>query len=95
MVIDKQAAIPPLSGTVTVRGIEKPVVIIRDQWGIPHVCAETTADVFSGQGFAMAQDRLFQMEYQGQLGFQSDRTWQSPTFLSVPQDQDNGLFAHR
>ncbi len=63
MGIDQQAAIPPLSGTVTVRGIEKPVVITRDQWGIPHVRAETTADVFFGQGFAMAQDRLFQMEY--------------------------------
>jgi penicillin amidase len=63
MAIDQQAAIPPLSGTVTVRGIEKPVVIIRDQWGIPHVRAETTADVFFGQGFTMAQDRLFQMEY--------------------------------
>ena len=63
MGIDQQAAIPPLSGTVTVRGIETPVVITRDQWGIPHVRAETTADTFFGQGFAMAQDRLFQMEY--------------------------------
>jgi len=63
MDIDKQAAVPPLSGTVTVRGIEEPVVITRDQWGIPHMRAETTADVFFGQGFAMAQDRLFQMEY--------------------------------
>jgi penicillin amidase len=63
MGIDQHAAIPPLAGVVTVRGIERPVVIVRDQWGIPHVRAETTADVFFGQGFAMAQDRLFQMEY--------------------------------
>jgi penicillin amidase len=63
MGIDQHAAMPPLSGTVSVRGLERPVVITRDQWGIPHVRAETTTDVFFGQGFAMAQDRLFQMEY--------------------------------
>lgn len=38
------------------------VTIDRDTWGVPHVTAETEAAVFFGQGFAAAQDRLFQME---------------------------------
>ncbi len=38
------------------------VAIDRDTWGVPHVTAETEAAAFFGQGFAAAQDRLFQME---------------------------------
>ena len=39
-----------------------PVVIYRDNYGVPHVRAATEAGVFFGQGFAAAEDRLFQME---------------------------------
>ncbi|MEP0546559.1 MAG: penicillin acylase family protein [Rhodothermales bacterium] len=38
------------------------VTIDRDDFGVPHITAETEAAVFFGQGFAVAQDRLFQME---------------------------------
>ncbi|HYO85325.1 MAG TPA: penicillin acylase family protein [Dermatophilaceae bacterium] len=38
------------------------VTIKRDGYGIPHVYAATTRDLFRGYGFAVAQDRLFQME---------------------------------
>ncbi len=38
------------------------VEIDRDEWGVPHITAETEAAAFFGQGFAAAQDRLFQME---------------------------------
>lgn len=43
-------------------GLEKPVEIIVDQWGIPHIYAETEADLFFAQGFNAARDRLFQLE---------------------------------
>jgi penicillin G amidase len=39
------------------------VDILRDRWGIPHVVAETDDAAFFGFGFAMAQDRLWQMDY--------------------------------
>ena len=39
-----------------------PVTIARDDYGVPHITAETETGVFFGQGFAVAQDRLFQME---------------------------------
>ncbi|MEM8496833.1 MAG: penicillin acylase family protein [Pseudomonadota bacterium] len=38
------------------------VEIIRDEYGTAHVYANTVYDVFYGYGYAVAQDRLFQME---------------------------------
>ena len=35
----------------------------RDALGIPHIYAGSDADLFFGFGFAMAQDRLFQLDY--------------------------------
>jgi penicillin amidase len=37
--------------------------IHRDKWGIPHILAENEHDLWFAFGFAMAQDRLFQMDY--------------------------------
>ncbi|MDE2867695.1 MAG: penicillin acylase family protein [Chloroflexota bacterium] len=39
------------------------VEIQRDASGVPHIFAETEPDLFVGYGYAMAQDRLFQMDY--------------------------------
>ena len=39
------------------------VEIQRDACGVPHIFAETEPDLFVGYGYAMAQDRLFQMDY--------------------------------
>jgi penicillin amidase len=45
-----------------VKGLEKPVEIIVDAWGIPHIYAETEEDLFFAQGWNAARDRLFQFE---------------------------------
>jgi hypothetical protein len=39
------------------------VSIERDRWGIPHIVARRRDDLWLGFGYAMAQDRLFQMDY--------------------------------
>lgn len=39
------------------------VQIDRDSFGIPHISAENDADLFFGFGYAMAGDRLFQMDF--------------------------------
>ena len=39
------------------------VEIQRDASGLPHIFAESESDLFVGYGYAMAQDRLFQMDY--------------------------------
>ena len=43
-------------------GLSQPVRITRDRWGIPHIAAQNTHDLFFAQGFVQAQDRLFQMD---------------------------------
>ncbi|MXW18752.1 MAG: penicillin acylase family protein, partial [Gemmatimonadetes bacterium] len=48
--------------TLTVPGLQAPVEIIRDRWGINHIYAETEYDLFFAQGYAAARDRLFQFE---------------------------------
>ncbi len=38
------------------------VTVHRDDYGVPHISGTTEAGVFFGQGYAVAEDRLFQME---------------------------------
>lgn len=38
------------------------VTVYRDRYGTPHVFAESNRGVYFGYGYAVAQDRLFQME---------------------------------
>src|SRR5579862_1495085 len=38
-------------------------LISRDGYGVPHVRAESAADAWAGMGYACAQDRLFQLDY--------------------------------
>jgi penicillin amidase len=40
------------------------VHVIRDRWGVPHIYANNSADLFAAQGYVHAQDRLWQMEFQ-------------------------------
>lgn len=54
---------PQVRGTIQVSGLDEPVEILRDRWGIPHIFAHTDRDLFFAQGFVHAQDRLWQMEY--------------------------------
>jgi penicillin amidase len=42
--------------------VSKPVEIMRDRAGVPHIYASSTTDLFFGLGVAMAQDRLWQMD---------------------------------
>ena len=45
-----------------VSGLDNTVEILRDHWGINHIYAENQHDLFFAQGYAAAQDRLFQFE---------------------------------
>src|SRR3972149_1301232 len=50
------------SGRQTVVGLDGPVAISRDRLGIPTIHARAASDLFFGFGYAMAQDRLWQMD---------------------------------
>ena len=48
--------------TVVLPGLQHRVEIMRDRWGVPHIYAETDADLFFAQGYMAARDRLFQID---------------------------------
>ena len=54
--------VPDLAGTRTAPTAAE-VEIARDEWGVPHIFASNDADLFFGYGYAMAQDRLWQLDY--------------------------------
>jgi penicillin G amidase len=45
-----------------VNGLERPVDVLRDRWGINHIYAQNEHDLFFAQGYNAAKDRLFQFE---------------------------------
>jgi len=57
-----RAALAKTSGELNIAGLKKPVEIIRDAWGVPHIYAKTKEDLFFAQGFVVAQDRLWQLD---------------------------------
>ncbi len=59
---DPQAVLAQTSGRIAVAGLREPVEVFRDPWGVPHIYAKNTEDLFFAQGFVAAQDRLWQME---------------------------------
>jgi len=55
-------ALAAVSGELPMRGLSAPVQVLRDRWGVAHIYAGNTHDLFFAQGVVAAQDRLFQME---------------------------------
>jgi penicillin G amidase len=55
-------ALAVTDGKLKARGLQQPVDVLRDRWGVPHIYAQNQHDLFFAQGFVAAQDRLFQME---------------------------------
>jgi penicillin amidase len=57
-----------LGETVSVAGLHGPVEVLRDRWGVPHIYARNTHDLFFAQGYATARDRLFQIDLWRRIG---------------------------
>jgi penicillin amidase len=53
--------LPKTEGEVTVTGIDGPVEISRDRWGMPRISATDKHDIWFGLGFVHGQDRLWQI----------------------------------
>ena len=63
-----RAAVSVTRGTLRVPGLQAPVTVLRDRWGVPHIYARDQHDLFFAQGFVAAGDRLFQMELWKRVG---------------------------
>jgi penicillin amidase len=59
---------PQTRGTLRLPGLQAPVTVIRDRWGVPHIYASNLHDLFMAQGFVHAQDRFWQMEFWRHIG---------------------------
>ncbi len=60
--------LPTVTGAVTLPGLSAPVTIVRDKTGMPHITAANSADLFRAQGYVVAQDRLWQMDFYRRVG---------------------------
>ncbi|WP_321369097.1 penicillin acylase family protein [uncultured Draconibacterium sp.] len=58
----RTSAVPDYNEETTLSGLDQSVTILRDEHAIPHIYAETETDLYRAVGFAMAQDRLWQMD---------------------------------
>src|SRR5262249_12749263 len=87
-------SLPQLDGTLRVNGLARPVTVIRDAYGVPHIRGENLKDVLFAQGYVTGQDRFWQMDMTRRfaagelaeiLGSDLTKTDRAPRILSLGQ----------
>lgn len=63
-----RSPMPQTAGSLRVEGLQNQVEVYRDDWGVPHIYADSTHDLLFAQGYVQAQDRFWQMEFQRRVG---------------------------
>ena len=58
---EKRPTLPQVSGDLAVPGLNGPVQVYRDHYGIPHIITPDEHDLFFADGYVQAQDRLWQI----------------------------------
>lgn len=79
--------------TIPVAGLKRPVDILVDKWGVPHIFAKNTGDAFFAQGFDVARDRLFQIDLWRRRGLGKMAEVMGPAH--VQPDRAARLFLYR
>src|SRR5215217_4822845 len=74
-------------------GLDAPVDILVDRWGIPHIRAGSLHDLFFAQGFNAARDRLWQIDLWRKRGLGLLAADLGPGYLA--QDRAARLFTYR
>jgi penicillin amidase len=59
---------PQTDGEIQLPGLDAPVEVYRDSYGVPHIYASTADDLFFTQGYVHAQDRFWQMDFWRHIG---------------------------
>ena len=60
--------LPQLDGVALLPDLKNAVTLERDNWGIPHIHADSLEDLAEAQGYVMGQDRLWQMDLLRRVG---------------------------
>jgi penicillin G amidase len=63
-----RTSLPGLAENIRIAGLERPVEIVHDRNGTPHINAASTDDAYMSLGYLHARDRLFQMDFMRRLG---------------------------
>ena len=79
--------------TQVVSGLHQRVDVLTDSWGVPHIYASHTDDLYFAQGYVAAQQRLFQIDLWRRRGLGRLAQAFGPDF--VEQDQAARLFLFR
>ena len=54
-----RGSLPREEGQIRLGGLQKPVEVVRDVYGVPHISAASVDDAIYALGFVHAQDRLW------------------------------------
>lgn len=74
-------------------GLSAPVDVLEDHWGVPHVRAGSIADAFFANGYLVARDRLWELDFGHRQALGHLAEVFGPDF--VPSDTANRLFLFR
>ncbi len=58
---------PTTTGQISVAGLTTSVEVLRDEYGVPQIYADSADDLFAAQGFVHAQDRFYEMDFRRHL----------------------------
>lgn len=81
------------SDEYAVAGLHNDVEILVDNWGVPHIFAESPTDAYVAQGFQAARDRLFQIDLWRRRGLGKLAEALGPKHIA--QDRATRLFLYR
>jgi len=62
-----ERSLPPRNGYIDLPNLKQQVVVIKDEFGIPHIKALNEEDMYMALGYLMASERLFQMDVHRRL----------------------------
>lgn len=68
VLVTVRGSFPRTRGTLTVKGLNEPVEVLRDRFGVPHIRARNMHDMYFAQGYVTSQDRFWQMELWRRIG---------------------------
>jgi penicillin G amidase len=78
--------LPQLHGSVVLPGLHADAVVERDNFGVPHIRANSEEDLAEAQGYVLAQDRLWQMDLLRRAARGQLSEILGPTTLKIDED---------
>ncbi len=94
---------PQTNGQIRLEGLNGPVDIYRDLYGIPQIYAQSSHDLFFAEGYVHAQDRFWQMDFWRHIGsgrlsemfgggqLEVDKTLRTMGWARVAQQELSGI----